>query len=293
MKNTKFYAYIQLMRIKQWVKNLFVFVAAFFSGKVLEGDVFLNSLYAFLLFSLVASAVYVINDIADVEKDRLHPTKKNRPIAAAKIKISNAWILLFILIGATVFGLLLFANWQLAGILVVYFVMNILYSFKLKQVAIVDIFIIAFGFLLRVLAGGAATGLQITDWAILLNFVLALVLAAGKRRGELKNLEITGVTRKALAGYSVNYLDIILAISSTVAIVCYIMFIVSPEVQERFHHNIIYTVVFVIFGIFRYLQLALVFDNSESPTKILYQDNYIRFTVLLWLVAFLLLIYFR
>lgn len=293
MKNTKFFSYIQLMRIKQWVKNLFVFVAAFFSGKVLEAEVFLNSLYAFLLFSLIASAVYVINDIADVEKDRMHPTKKNRPIAAGKIKISNAWILLFILIGTAALGLLLFANWQLAGILVLYFVMNILYSFRLKQVAIVDIFIIAFGFLLRVLAGGAATGLQITDWAILLNFVLALVLAAGKRRGEMKNMEITGETRKALAGYSVNYLDIILAISSTVAIVCYIMFIVSPEAQERFHHNIIYTVVFVIFGIFRYLQLALVFNNSESPTKILYQDNYIRFTVLLWLVAFLLLIYFR
>lgn len=285
--------YIRLIRIKQWAKNLFVFVAAFFSGRAFEREVMINSLLAFVLFCLVSSAVYILNDYADIEKDRMHPMKKQRPLAAGTISKTSAITFFFILLSLCGTGLFLVGSLPLAVILGIYFLINLLYSFKLKQVAIIDIFIIAFGFLLRVFAGGAAIDVQVTDWAILLNFVLALVLAAGKRRGELKNAEITGVTRKSLEGYNVPFLDITLAITCTIAVVCYIMFTLSPEVQARFNHNIIYTVVFVMIGVFRYLQLALVYNKSESPTRILYTDFFIKVTLLLWISSFLLLIYFK
>lgn len=285
--------YIRLIRVKQWAKNLFVFVAAFFSGRAFEQEVMIHSLIAFMLFCLVSSAVYILNDYADIEKDRMHPEKKHRPLAAGTISKTSAIIFFFILLTLCGAGLFLAGSLSLSVILGIYFLINLLYSFKLKQVAIIDIFIIAFGFLLRVLAGGAAIDVQVTDWAILLNFVLALVLAAGKRRGELKNAEITGITRKSLEGYSVPFLDIILAITCTIAVVCYIMFTLSHEIQERFNHNIIYTVVFVILGVFRYLQLALVYNKTESPTRILYTDHFIKVTLLLWISSFLLLIYFK
>lgn len=285
--------YFQLIRAKQWIKNLFVFVPAFFSGMALQSEVLKQSFLAFVIFCMVSSSVYILNDYADREKDRLHPEKKHRPLAAGTVSVGVAWTLFAILILLAVALLMYFKSWMLALILGIYFVMNIAYSFKLKQIAIVDIFIIAFGFLLRVLAGGEAISVHVTDWAILLNLVLALVFAAGKRRGELKNAEITGVTRKSLEGYSIVFLDIVLAITCTIAIVCYTMFTMSPEVQSRFHESIIYTVVLVIFGVLRYLQQALVYNKSESPTKLIYTDHFIQISVVLWLSAFLLLIYFK
>lgn len=285
--------YLQLIRAKQWIKNLFVFVPAFFSGLALRPEVLKQSFLAFVIFCLVSSAVYILNDYADREKDRLHPEKRKRPLAAGTISVSAAWSVFSLFVLAAAGLLLYFGSWLLALVLGIYFVMNIAYSLKLKQIAIVDIFIIAFGFLLRVLAGGEAIAVHVTDWAILLNLVLALVFAAGKRRGELKNAEITGITRKSLEGYSVAFLDIVLAITCTIAILCYTMFTMSPEVQGRFHENIIYTVVLVIFGVLRYLQQALVYNRSESPTKLIYKDHFIQITVLLWLSAFLLLIYFK
>ena len=171
--------------------------------------------------------------------------------------------------------------------------MNLAYTFRLKQVAVVDICIIATGFVLRVLAGGYATGIPISQWAILLTFILALVLAIGKRRGELINAELKGKTRKALNGYNVQFADIALSISCALAIVCYVMFTLSPEVQKRFHSRIFYTVIFVLFAFLRYLQQTLVYNRTESPTKIIYKDHYIQATLLLWLASFLLLIYFK
>lgn len=285
--------YLRLIRAKQWIKNLFVFVPAFFSGLVLKPSVLQNSFLAFVVFCCVSSAVYILNDYFDREKDRQHPDKKHRPLAAGSIPLPKAWLIFGMLLCLAVLLLLYIDKLSLALIIGIYFVMNLAYSFRLKQIAIIDIFIIAFGFVLRVLAGGEAIDVRVTDWAILLNLVLALVFAAGKRRGELRNADITGVTRKSLEGYNVAFLDIVLAITCTIAIVCYIMFTLSHEVQQRFNEYIIYTVVFVIFGILRYLQQSLVYNRSESPTKLIYRDFYIQATVLLWLSSFLLLIYFK
>jgi 4-hydroxybenzoate polyprenyltransferase len=183
--------------------------------------------------------------------------------------------------------------WKFATIVGFYFVMNLGYTFKLKHVPIIDISIIAIGFVLRVLAGGYITGINISQWAILLTFVLALVLAIGKRRGELINAQVSGKTRRALDGYNVQFADIALSISVTLAIVCYLMFTLSPEVQERFHERVFYTVIFVVFAFLRYLQQTLVYNRTESPTKIVYRDRYIQLTLLLWVAAFLIQIYFK
>jgi decaprenyl-phosphate phosphoribosyltransferase len=291
--------YLKLLRVEQWVKNLFVFVPLFFSGNIKNFDLLTKSIFAFIIFSLAASVVYILNDYNDIEADKKHPEKRRRPLASGDVSKSQA-IGIFIGIVIADIALVFFAQnyfgenlWKFAAIVGSYFVMNLAYTFKLKHVPIVDISIIATGFVLRVLAGGYMTGISISQWAILLTFVLALVLAIGKRRGELINAQVSGKTRRALDGYNVQFADIALSISVTLAIMCYLMFTLSPEVQAKFHSRVFYTVLFVLFAFLRYLQQTLVYNRTESPTKILYRDRYIQITLILWVAAFLIQIYFK
>ncbi len=291
--------YLKLLRVEQWVKNAFVFLPLFFSGNFLHPELLLRSFFAFFTFSFAASTIYIINDYVDIESDQKHPEKKKRPLASGAISKSSARIILVFLLIITIamiFAAQLYFHqnlWKFAVIIAFYFVMNLAYTFKLKHIAIIDVTIIAIGFVLRVLAGGYATGIPISQWAILLTFVLALVLAIGKRRGELINAQISGKTRKALDGYNIQFADIALSISVTLAIVSYLMFTITPEVQSRFGPKVFYTVIFVVFAFFRYLQQTLVYNKTESPTKIVYKDRYIQVTLLLWLTTFLLIIYFK
>lgn len=291
--------YIKLLRIEQWVKNLFVFAPLFFSGNIMNLDLLQKSIFAFIIFSIAASSIYIINDYSDIEQDRKHPQKRNRPLASGAVSKKQALFILGFLIILDIslkyFGYLYFQQniLKFCFIIVFYFLMNIAYTYKLKHVAIVDVCIIATGFVLRVLAGGYITGIYISQWAILLTFILALVLAIGKRRGELINAQISGRTRKALDGYNVQFADIALSISVTLAIVCYLMFTLSPEVQQRFHPRVFYTVIFVVFAFLRYLQQTLVYNKTESPTKIVYKDRYIQITIILWIITFLLQIYYK
>ncbi|WP_209389822.1 UbiA prenyltransferase family protein [Chryseobacterium sp. RR2-3-20] len=291
--------YLKLLRVEQWVKNLFVFVPLFFSGNIKNIDLLSKSIFAFVVFSLAAGVVYILNDYNDIEADQKHPEKRKRPLASGAISKKSA---IGILVGLIVTDILLvfFAYnfyhiqvWKFAIIVASYFVMNLAYTFKLKHVPIIDIFIIAIGFVLRVQAGGYITGIFISQWATLLTFVLALVLAIGKRRGELINAQVSGKTRKALDGYNVQFADIALSISVTLAIVCYLMFTLSPEIQVKLHSGVFYTVIFVVFAFLRYLQQTLVYNRTESPTKIVYRDRYIQVTLILWVAAFLILIYFK
>lgn len=291
--------YLKLLRVEQWVKNLFVFVPLFFSGNIKNIDLLTKSIFAFIIFSLAASIVYILNDYNDIEADRKHPEKRRRPLASGAISKSQAVGIFIGLIAADI-ALVFFAQayfheklWKFAIIIGSYFVMNLAYTFRLKHVPIIDIFIIALGFVLRVLAGGYITGISISQWAILLTFVLALVLAIGKRRGELINAQVSGKTRRALDGYNVQFADITLSISVTLAIVCYLMFTLSPEVQAKFHQRVFYTVIFVVFAFLRYLQQTLVYNRTESPTKIVYRDRYIQVTLVLWVASFLIQIYFK
>lgn len=281
------------MRVNQWVKNLFVFLPLFFSGNLFNIDLLIESFYGFLIFSFVASSIYIINDYVDIEKDKKHPEKKNRPLASGKISKQNAFILFLVLLVLTCFLLWTFGTLQVAILVGIYFLMNIAYSFKLKQVAILDVMIIAFGFLLRVFVGGYMTGILVSDWTILLVFDLALILALGKRRGELMNAELEGVTRKSLNGYNLNFLNSALAITCTVAVICYMMFILSPETQSKFHHYIIYTFVFVFAAVLRYLQQTFVYAKTESPTKLIFKDHFIQLLIVLWGISYVLLIYFN
>lgn len=288
---------IKLLRIEQWVKNFFIFLPLFFAGEIFVGDLFLKSVFAFVIFSFTASSIYIINDYSDIESDKKHPEKRNRPLASGAISKAFALVLLGLMLLGVVFisiwgGCLFEINiWKFLSIIIFYFLMNLAYTFKLKHIAIIDVCIVSLGFVMRVLAGGYATGIPISQWAILLTFVLALVLALGKRRGELINAQLTGKTRKALDGYNVQFADIALSISVTLAIVSYLMFTVMPEVQQRFGMKVFYTVIFVVFAFLRYLQQTLVYNKTESPTKIVYKDRYIQITVILWVISFLLLIY--
>lgn len=285
--------YIKLMRVNQWVKNLFVFLPLFFSGNLLNIDLFIESFYGFLIFSFVASSIYIINDYVDIEKDQKHPEKKNRPLASGKISKNKALVLFFGLVIITSLLIFYFANIKVALLVAVYFLMNIAYSFKLKQIAILDVMIIAFGFLLRVLVGGYMTGIVVTDWTILLVFDLALILALGKRRGELINADLEGVTRKSLDGYNLNFLNSALSITCTVAVICYLMFILAPGTQQKFHHYIIYTFVFVFAAVLRYLQQTFVYFKTESPTKLIFKDHFLQLLIVLWGISYVLLIYFN
>ncbi len=291
--------YFKLLRVEQWVKRLFVFTPLFFSGNLTHISLLSKSIFAFVIFSLTASSIYILNDYKDIESDRQHPVKKNRPLASGAIS-KKAGISLFVFLILAVLSIFVFGKvyfqaefFKFSIIILSYFILNLAYTFNLKHVAIVDVSIIAIGFVLRVLAGGYATGIITSQWAILLTFVLALVLAVGKRRGELINANISGQTRKALDGYNVQFADIVLSVAITLAIICYLMFTLTPEVQDKFGKRVFYTVLFVVFAFLRYLQQTLVYNKTESPTKIVYKDTYIQITLLLWIISFLLLIYFK
>ncbi len=283
---------MELLRIKQWIKNLFIFIPAFFAGVLFDETRILDLILAFFAFSLTASAVYILNDYVDVEKDKLHPEKKNRPLASGKISKTNALLLfcIVLLLGIGGSALLLPTNFTL--ICAAYFVMNIAYTFFLKNVAIVDVSTIATGFVLRVLAGGAVADVPITNWLIVITFLLALVMAIGKRRGEYIAQDGETQTRTVLAGYNLPFLNTALAFSCTITVVSYIMYTVSEEVILRFGNDYIYmTTLFVILGVLRYLQQSMVFNRSESPTKMLYKDTFIQVVLVGWVVSFLAIIY--
>lgn len=284
-------AALSLLRPEHWVKNLFLFVPAFFAARLTEPVVLGRTVLAFLAFSLTASAVYALNDVADVAHDRQHPLKRLRPVASGTIGRRLAAVLAAALLlsgSALAFALsreVLLVCW-------LYFGLNVFYSFWLKHIAIVDIALIGLGFLLRVSAGGAAAGVAVSQWLIVLTFLLALILALAKRRGEFVLETGGGTSRRSLEGYNLPFLDASMVVCSTVAIVAYLMYCFSPEVTERIGSQHIYwTAFFAIVGILRYLQLTLVFNRTESPTWVLLHDVFLQIVLAAWLGCFVWLLY--
>ncbi len=284
---------IRLIRVEHWVKNLFLFLPAFFAARLLEWPVLQNAVLGFLSFCLVSSSVYVLNDLVDAPQDRNHPDKRHRPIATGAIGRREAIALLLLLLGCGT----AMAAWLSTSMLLfclLYVAINILYSFSLKHIAIVDISLIGTGFLLRVLAGGAVTGVEVSHWLIVMTFLLALILGLAKRRGEYVIATGGHTFRRALEGYNLPFLDVSITVCSTVAIVAYLMYCFSPEVTDRIgSNNIYYTAFFVIIGILRYLQLTLVFERTESPTRALLRDVFLQLVLLGWIGAFAWLLYVR
>lgn len=283
---------IKLLRIPQWVKNTFVFLPAFFSGKLFDVKIFISATIAFFIFSVTASIIYIINDYVDIEKDKLHPEKKKRPLASGVITKKQALLLLLPLCFIVIFSAFLYLNFYAIIVLCIYVVLNLLYTYKWKQVAILDVVIIAIGFVLRVVFGGVITSIVVSKWALLLTFSLALILAFGKRRGEL--LLIDNASRKSLSGYNLDFLNVSLTISVTITLLSYIMYAISDEVMQNFNNTYVYvTSIFVLIGLLRYLQQTLVFNTTESPTKFLYKDKFTQLMLLCWVISFLLIIYLK
>lgn len=288
----KFIEIIKLMRPHQYMKNLFIFLPLFFALKVTDTGLLLNTFFAFIAFSLTASAVYIFNDYHDIEEDKLHPKKKNRPLAAGTIKKAEA-IILMIALMLCGFAIMAVLSLEALAILAIYVVLNIAYSFYLKHVPIMDIIIIAIGFVLRVFVGTTVTMLNTSMWIIVMTFLLALFLALAKRRDDILLFNSTGKKmRKVIDGYNLQFVDMAMTLMAGVVIVSYLMYCVSPDVIERTGSDNLYlTLVYVIVGIMRYMQITFVEEKSESPTKILLKDKFMQIVILLWIATFAVILY--
>jgi decaprenyl-phosphate phosphoribosyltransferase len=266
----------------------------FFAGKLFDHQLMQNVLLGVICFSFSASAVYILNDYKDIESDRGHPSKKNRPLASGKISPSVA------LLGAIILLALGFTGaWLLSlrffVILGAYLLMNVAYTFKLKHIAVLDTTIIATGFVLRVMAGGAVTGIPISQWIVLMTFLLALLLGFAKRRDDvLIYMESGRKMRKSVDGYNLEFINLSMVMMAGVVIVAYMMYVLSDEVVDRWQTNNLYLTAFpVIMGVLRYLQLTFVKGKTGNPTKILLKDWVIQVVIASWVALFYLIIYMR
>lgn len=283
---------LKMLRIHQWVKNLFVFLPLFFSLRITEVDLVLQAMIAFAAFCLISSSVYIFNDLRDIESDRLHPKKKDRPLASGRITkpVATKWLFLLLVTGIVVV-------WTLGPVALsltfLYLFLNLAYTLKLKHIPIFDISIIAIGFEIRIFMGGVTTGTPIYMWIVIMTFLLALFIALSKRRHDMiVHLETNSKIREIMDGYNLVFIDAAMVIMAAVIIVSYIMYTVSPDVVAKFHSDKLYlTTGFVVLGILRHLQITLVEENSGAPTEILFTDRFIQLTLCGWLIAFALLIY--
>lgn len=288
--------YIQLLRPLQWLKNTFVFAPIFFSNNLLKAEFFVPTAIVFVVFCLISSSIYCFNDLRDVEADRLHPKKCKRPIASGSVSVRGGYVMMIAcLVGA--FALLPFAESintpYLYIIISGYWLMNILYCVKLKQIAILDVSIIAIGFVMRVLAGGLAVDIWVSHWLVMMTFLVTLFLALSKRNDDYRIFEQTGIKpRVSITGYNKTFINEATAIVGAVTLVCYIMYTMSPEVIERMGTRYVYlTSGWVLAGLLRYLQNMIVFGLSGSPTKSLVKDHFVQFCILGWLASFFAIIY--
>ena len=258
----------------------------------MEKEPLFNSLIAFIAFSLTTSAVYILNDYQDIEEDKNHPKKKNRPLASGTVSKSQAILIMSILLVMAVTIMAMLSS-PATGILMFYVIMNFAYSFFLKNVAIVDITIIAIGFILRLFVGSVVTGIELSGWIIIMTFLLSIFIALAKRRDDLLiYLNTEKKMRQVIDGYNIKFLDTSMAIMAAVVIVAYTNYTLSSEVLLRVHdENLYLTSFFVVLGIMRYLQLTFVFESSGSPTRVLLKDRFIQMTLIGWIATFFYMLY--
>lgn len=282
---------IRLMRPHQWVKNAFVFTGLLFGHAWQDAHLVTQVMMAFAAFCLVSSAVYVFNDIIDVEQDRLHPKKSSRPLASGRVGISAAAVLAGVL-GAAGFALAGCSSPVVMSILAGYAVMNVAYSLRLKHVVILDVFIIAAGFMLRILAGTLGVGIPPSQWLLLCGLMVTLFLGFSKRRAEIFALaEDKAVHRKVLEHYSPVLLDKMIGITASGVILSYSLYTMSADtIRVHGTANLIYTVPFVMYGVFRYIYLLHHQNRGGDPSHDLVRDPHLLIAVGVWLVTTILLI---
>ncbi len=284
--------FILLLRPHHWTKNLFLFIPIFFAGSLFEYSKFLWVLQGFFCFSLAASTIYILNDLGDIKTDRVHPVKKLRPLASGKIGNATAIGTIVILLPLSLIWAF-YLNNEFAIILCIYLALNIAYTFGLKNIPILDLFIVSSGFLFRVISGGFLGSVPVSHWLIIMVLLLALFLTLAKRRDDLIQMVKDGTpVRQSSSGYNLDFINACLTMLSAVVIVAYIMYTVSDEVTERFNTEYLFlTCVFVIAGIMRYLQITIVEKDSGSPTRILISDRFTFLVVIGWIFSFFIIIY--
>lgn len=280
------------MRPHHYVKNLFIFLPLFFALKITDQSLVFIAFAAFIAFSITASAIYILNDYHDIQEDRQHPKKKNRPLASGAIKKPTAIIIMCALFFAG-FTLMMNVSINATYILMAYVGMNVAYCFRLKHIPIVDISTIAIGFVLRLFVGATATGIHLSMWIVIMTFLLALFMALAKRRDDVLIYMDTGKKmRKVIDGYNLPFLDGAMMVMSAVVIVSYINYTTSTELISKVNSEYLYlTSSFVIFGILRYMKITFVNQESGSPTKIVLKDRFMQMVLVSWISFFAWLIY--
>ena len=288
-----FSAFVKLLRPQQWIKNLFLFIPIFFAGDLFELQKLQITGLGFIIFSIIASSVYVINDIRDVNIDRNHPQKKYRPLATGAIPMPLGYIIFATL---SIVG---FLSAYLLGfgffiVLLAYYSINIGYSFGLKNISIIDLILVSVGFVLRVVSGGILAGVTISHWLIIMVFLLSLVIVLAKRRDDmLESVKSGEAVRASSKRYNMEFISSILTMLSAIIVVAYIMYTVSSQTVDNFNTDKLYlTSLFVVMGVLRYLQITLVDNKSGYPTRILYTDRFIQFTLFSWVLSFYVIIYY-
>ncbi len=281
------------IRPQQWLKNLFIFAPLIFSENIFNRSMFLLSLLAFAVFCLLSGALYILNDLKDIEEDRLHPIKSKRPLAAGRLKKTQA-IAAFVVLSFVSLLLAAMVNREFLWVCLVYFVLQIAYSFALKHVVILDVFIVASGFFLRVIAGAVAIQVQISPWLLICTTLLALFLALSKRRHEILLLDEEAVNhRPILKEYSPYLLDQMISVATASTVIAYCLYTISGETIEKFGTNkLILTIPFVLYGIFRYLYLIHQKAEGGTPETLILKDRPLLFDVFLWITSAALIIYF-
>lgn len=282
--------FFKLLRPHQWVKNAFVAAPLFFTPEAVSRETAVQVLAGVVCFCVLSSGVYILNDYLDRDADRQHPVKRNRPLAAGTVPVAAAMALMAVLIGGGLAGAFLLGG-DFGVISLAYLVVNVAYSTVLKRMSIVDVMLVALGFVLRVYAGSALIDVEPSVWIVSCTMLLALFIALAKRRDDLVK-GLGDEHRVSLAGYSKRFLDTSLAVVLAALLVSYLLYTAEPENRARFDTDYLFvTAPFVIAGVLRYLQITLVEERSGTPTRVVLTDAFLRYTVLAWLAVFALLIY--
>lgn len=286
---------LKVIRPHQWIKNTFVFLPLFFGQQLTDTGLLLNAVITFFAFSFAASSIYCFNDVIDVEADRRHPVKCKRPVASGAVSETEAYAMMLAMLGLSMATLTFLSKGQevTMGVIASYWLLNITYCWRIKRYAIIDVCVIAFGFVLRILAGSTSTGIVASHWLVMMTFLLTLFLSFAKRRDDVLRMMKTGESpRQNTSRYNLTFINQAITITGSVMLVCYIMYSVSPEVVQNFGTPYIYlTSGYVILGLLRYIQLAVVDEKSGDPTKVMLHDHFMQLIVAAWVLTFLAIIY--
>jgi len=281
--------YFDLFRIKHWIKNLIVFFPAFFGGVLFNQSNLFQLSISFFYFSLAASTVYLFNDLIDYNQDKLHPKKKERPISSGKISVRNSIIILIVMYITLILGSFIIDE-SVIVITIIYVFMNILYTLFIKEIPIIELFIVAIGFVLRILLGAFTVEVVPSKWIIIVAFFIALYLIVTKRRGEFLNTNFSA--RKVLKQYNIEFLNSLMYITLTLSLISYLMYTLEVNVSERYHSDYIYiTTIFVVLILLRHLQQTIVYNKTESPIQYFYTDKINFIAIIGFLITFYFLIY--